>query len=88
MSVCRLIADQEPSQNVVKDVLRYTWNKLGATRVFRAKPNVYSIQVGDEFVAWRILDGNPWFVKGYTFSVKPWPKFHSLDDIEAGRAIF
>lgn len=35
-----------------------------------------------------ILDGNPWFVKGYTFSVKPWPKFHYLDDIAADRAIF
>lgn len=86
--VGRLIADQESSQNVVKDVWRFTWNKLGAICIFQVKPNVYSIQVGDESVAWRILDRNPWFVKGYTFSVKPWPIYHSLDVIDVNRATF
>ncbi|KAM2964280.1 hypothetical protein FF2_022083 [Malus domestica] len=37
---------------------------------------------------WNGLEGNPWFVKGYTFSVKPWRLYHSLDDIDADRVVY
>ncbi|KAM2301702.1 hypothetical protein ACFX1S_032594 [Malus domestica] len=86
--VGRLIADNEPSQTVVKEVLRSAWNKMGLVRVQRAKANVYAITVEDEAVARKILEGNPWFTRDYTFSVKLWLSFHSLDDIEADRPIF
>lgn len=83
----KLVADSEPSESLMKEILRQAWNRFGVIRVLKAKPNVYSIIVGDESVARRILEGNPWFVKGYTFFVKPWPLFHSLDDIYAYRAM-
>ncbi|KAM1271324.1 hypothetical protein ACFX2J_032162 [Malus domestica] len=66
--VGRLIADNEPSQTVVKEVLRSAWNKMGLVRVQRAKANVYAITVEDEAVARKILEGNPWFTRDYTFS--------------------
>lgn len=37
---------------------------MGIVKVIKAKANVYPITVGDEAVARRLLDGNPWFVKG------------------------
>ncbi|XP_070680968.1 uncharacterized protein [Malus domestica] len=86
--VGRLIADNEPSQTVVKETLKSAWNKMGVVRVQRAKANIYAITVGDEQVAKKILEGNPWFIRDYTFSVKLWPSFHSLDDIEANRAAY
>ncbi|KAM1172358.1 hypothetical protein ACFX2G_022946 [Malus domestica] len=61
---------------------------MGVVSVQRAKANVYAITVGDEHVARKILEGNPWFIRDYTFSVKFWPSYHSLDDIEADRAIY
>ncbi|KAM1515822.1 hypothetical protein ACFXTH_014853 [Malus domestica] len=86
--VGRLIADNEPSQYVVKEVLISAWNKMGVVRVQKAKPNVYAITVGEDAVARRILEGNPWFIRNYTFSVKLWSTYHFLDDIEADRAVF
>ncbi|RXH85805.1 hypothetical protein DVH24_014400 [Malus domestica] len=86
--VGRLIADNEPSQNVFKEILRSTWNKMGVVRVLRAKENICASTVGEEEVARKLLEGNPWFVKDYTFFVKLWPSYHSLDDIEADRAIY
>lgn len=86
--VGRLIADHELSQSVVKEILRSAWNKIGVVRVQRAKANIYAITVGEEAVARKILEGNPWFIRDYTFSVKLWPKFPSLDDIEPDRAIY
>lgn len=53
-----LVADLEPSQIVVKEVLQNLWRKMGKVKVSRAKANVYSIEVGDETVAWQILKGN------------------------------
>ncbi|KAB2622850.1 hypothetical protein D8674_025032 [Pyrus ussuriensis x Pyrus communis] len=41
--VGRLIADHEPSQKVVKEILRSAWNKMGVVRVQHAKANVYAI---------------------------------------------
>lgn len=61
---------------------------MGNIKVSRAKLNVYSIQVGDEKVARRILEGNPWFIKGASFTVKFWLVYQSLDDISGNRAIF
>lgn len=52
------------------------------------KANVYAITVGEEAVAKRLLEGNPWFIRDYTFSVKLWPSFHSLDDIIPNKAIY
>ncbi|CAL2269097.1 unnamed protein product [Prunus armeniaca] len=83
-----LIADQEPSQSVVKKVLRVAWSNMGAVKVSKAKPNVFAITVGQEDVARRLIDGSPWFVKGYTLSVKSWPLYCSIDDIEANCAVF
>ncbi|KAI5324302.1 hypothetical protein L3X38_033375 [Prunus dulcis] len=52
-----LIADHEPTQGIVKDVLRAIWTNMGQVKVLKAKENVYSITVGDEAVASRIIDG-------------------------------
>lgn len=71
-----LIVDQESSQIIVN------------IKVFRAKDSVYSIEVGDEKMARRILEGNPWFIKGGPFTVKLWPMYQSLEEIEANQAIF
>lgn len=83
-----LIADQEPPQSVVKEVLRVAWSNMGVVKVSKAKPNVFAIIVGQEDVARRLMDGSPWFVKGYTLTVKSWPLYCSIDDIEANRAVF
>ncbi|KAI5333955.1 PREDICTED: reverse mRNAase [Prunus dulcis] len=61
---------------------------MGAVKVVKAKANVYSIIVGDEKVARRLVDGNPWFVKGHTFTTMLWPLYHSLDDIAADMAVY
>ncbi|CAB4313582.1 unnamed protein product [Prunus armeniaca] len=60
---------------------------MGTIEVLWAKENVYSISVGDEAMARRLMDGNPWFIKGFTFTAKSWPLYHSLDIIP-DRAIF
>ncbi|KAM1851055.1 hypothetical protein ACFX13_015167 [Malus domestica] len=86
--VGRLIADNEPSQYVVNEVLISAWNKMGVVRVQKAKPNVYAITVGEAAVARQILEGNPWFIRDYTFSVKLWSTYHFLDGIEANKAVF
>ncbi|KAM2081305.1 hypothetical protein ACFX1T_034958 [Malus domestica] len=39
----------------------------------RANENIYTITIGEEPVVRRLLEGNPWLVKGYFFSVKFWP---------------
>ncbi|KAM1461668.1 hypothetical protein ACFXTO_046815 [Malus domestica] len=54
--VRRLIADNEPSQTVVKEVLISAWNKMGVVRVQKAKSNVYAMTMGEwENRSW--LDG-------------------------------
>ncbi|KAB2619881.1 hypothetical protein D8674_037447 [Pyrus ussuriensis x Pyrus communis] len=52
----RLIADNKPSQTVVKKVLRSAWNKMGLVRVLRAKANVYAITAGEEAVIGVVLE--------------------------------
>lgn len=59
----RLIADNEPSQTVVKETLKSTWNKMGVVRVLRTKVNIYAITIGEEVVARKIMEGNPWFIR-------------------------
>lgn len=61
---------------------------MGVVLVFRAKANIYAIIIGEENVARKLLEGNPWFIKNYSFSVKFWPFYHSLHDIEADRVIY
>ncbi|KAM1832802.1 hypothetical protein ACFX13_022692 [Malus domestica] len=61
----RLIADNKPSQTVVKKVLKSAWNKIRVVRVLRAKPNVHAITARKEAMARKILKGNPWFIKDY-----------------------
>lgn len=64
--VGRLIADNKPSQTVVKEVLRSAWNKMGVVRVLREKANMYAITAGEEAVARKILKGDLWFIRAYT----------------------
>lgn len=61
---------------------------MGAVKILKAKPNIFAITVGEEAIARRLLEGNPWFIKDYTFFVKLWPAYHYLDDIDGNRAIF
>ncbi|CAN6716573.1 unnamed protein product [Malus baccata var. baccata] len=84
----RLIADHKPYQIVVKEVFRSAWNKMGVARVLRAKANVFAIIVGEEAVARRLMKGNLWFIRDYIFLMKLWPTCHSLDEIEANKAIY
>ncbi|KAH0981110.1 hypothetical protein GBA52_008287 [Prunus armeniaca] len=83
-----LVVDHEPPQSVVKDILHAIWTNMGHIKVMRAKDNVFAITVSDEEVARRLIDGNPWFIKGNPFTIKHWPLYQSLDDIVADRAIF
>lgn len=83
-----LVADHEPPHSVVKDVLRAIWGNMSVVKVLHAKKNVYSITVGEEEDARRLMEGNPWFIKGNTFTIKPWPNYILLDEIMLDRAIF
>ncbi|KAM1087749.1 hypothetical protein ACFX15_012826 [Malus domestica] len=67
-----LLADNEPSEHVIKEVMRIAWNKMGVVKVLKTKPNIYAINVGEEAVARRLLEGNPWFNKDYTSTIKLW----------------
>lgn len=83
-----LIADVEPGVGGVEATLLGLWLNLGQIRIVRAKKNVYSIRVGSEQLARRLIDFGPWNVKGYCFSIRHWPLYHSLDDIEPTRATY
>ncbi|CAN6683163.1 unnamed protein product [Malus baccata var. baccata] len=72
--VGRLIVDHELSQTVVKEVIHSAWNKMAVVRVLRVKANLYVITVGEEVVARRLLEGNPWFIRDYTFSAHGIPR--------------
>ncbi|KAL6289519.1 hypothetical protein ACE6H2_007029 [Prunus campanulata] len=61
---------------------------MGLIKVVKSKENVYVVIVEDEAVANRLLEGDPWFVKRHAFTLKPWPLYCSIKDIEAKRAIF
>lgn len=83
-----LIADIEPGAGGVKATLLGLWKNIGQIRIVRAKKNVYSISVGSEKLARRLIDGSPWNVKGYCFSLRNWPLHLSIDDIEPTRSIY
>ena len=54
-----LIADIEPGVGGVKATLLGIWRNFGQIRIIRAKKNVYSIRVGSEKLARRLIDGGP-----------------------------
>lgn len=83
-----LIADIEPGVGGVKATLLGIWRNLGQIRIVRAKKNVYSIRVGSEKLACKLIEGGPWNVKGFCFSIRHWPLYHSVDDIEPTRATY
>ncbi|KAK9926534.1 hypothetical protein M0R45_023760 [Rubus argutus] len=83
-----LIADEEPGMGAVKATLVGIWKALGQIRITRAKKNIYSITVGSEKLARRLIDGCPWNVRGFCFTVKHWPLYQSLDDIEPVKATY
>ncbi|XP_062021138.1 uncharacterized protein LOC133737632 [Rosa rugosa] len=64
------------------------WRTLGQIRIIRVKKNAYCITTGSEKLARKLLEESLWNIKGYCFSVRHWPKYHSLDDIATNRAIF
>ncbi|KAI5344400.1 PREDICTED: At4g02000 [Prunus dulcis] len=61
---------------------------MGLVKVVKSKENVYVVTMEDAAIASRLLEGNPWFVKGHVFTLKQWPLYCSMDDIEANWAIF
>ncbi|KAK9938020.1 hypothetical protein M0R45_014781 [Rubus argutus] len=77
-----LIADIEPGTGGAKAILLGLWKNFGHIRTIRAKKNVYSIKVGSQKLATRLIDGGPWNVKGFCFSIRHWPLYHSMDDIK------
>lgn len=52
-----LISDVEPGVGGVKSALQGMWQNLGQIRITRATRNVYTVTVGDERVARRLIDG-------------------------------
>ncbi|KAK9904635.1 hypothetical protein M0R45_000527 [Rubus argutus] len=62
-----LIADIEPGVGGVKATLLAIWRNLGQIRIIRAKKNVYTIRVGSEKLASRLIEGGPWNVKAFAF---------------------
>lgn len=48
-------------------MLRQACNDLGVVKVLKAKPNIYSITVGEEKVTHRILEGEPLVYEGVHF---------------------
>lgn len=61
---------------------------MGPVKVVKSNENVYVVTLEDEVVDIWLLEGNLWFVKGHVFTMKPWPLYCSIDDIEANQAIF
>ncbi|XP_024161782.1 uncharacterized protein LOC112169072 [Rosa chinensis] len=82
------MTDEEPGLGGIKAILTGIWKTLGHIRIIRAKKNTYSITVGSEKLASKLIDDSPWNIKGCYFSVRHWPRYHSIDDIEANRAMY
>ncbi|XP_050379552.1 uncharacterized protein LOC126796881 [Argentina anserina] len=55
---------------------------------FGVKKNTYSITVGSEKLATKLLDDGPWDVRGQCFSVHHWPRSLSLEKMETMRATY
>ncbi|KAK9922366.1 hypothetical protein M0R45_030833 [Rubus argutus] len=69
--------------SVVFDNNDLIWKQI---RIIWAKKNIYSIRVGSEKLARRLIECGPWNVKGFCFTIRHWPLYHSVDDIEPTRA--
>lgn len=82
-----LIADIEPGVGGVKATLLGIWRNLGQIKIMRAKKNIYSIRVGSESLARRLIEGGR-NAKGLCFTIRHWPLYHSVDDIEPSRATY
>ncbi|PRQ28715.1 putative transcription factor interactor and regulator CCHC(Zn) family [Rosa chinensis] len=83
-----LIADEEPGLGGTKAAIMSMWKTLGQVRIIRVKKNVYSLTVGSEKLATKLIDDSPWNVKGYCFTVRHWPPRHAIDDLEPHRATY
>lgn len=83
-----LIADIEPGVGGVKATILGIWRNFGQIRIMRAKKNVYTIRVGSEKLARRLIDYSPWNVRGFCFSIRLWPLYHSIDDLQPTRATY
>ncbi|XP_004309645.1 PREDICTED: uncharacterized protein LOC101315302 [Fragaria vesca subsp. vesca] len=83
-----LVADEEPSLGGIKNGLMNMWKSLGQIRIIRAKKNTCSISVGSEKLASKLLDTSPWLIKGYCFSIRHWPRYHLIEEIESNRVSF
>ncbi|KAL6218515.1 hypothetical protein ACLB2K_011725 [Fragaria x ananassa] len=65
-----LIVDVEPGVGGIKSTLTSIWRTLGHIRIIRVKPNTYSLTVGFEKLARKLLLESPWNVKGYCFTIR------------------
>lgn len=83
-----LIADIEPGVGGIKAALMSIWRTLGQIRILRVKPNTYNLIVGTEKLARKLLSESPWNVKGYCFTIKHWPRYHSINDLDDKRATY
>ncbi|PRQ53151.1 hypothetical protein RchiOBHm_Chr2g0163321 [Rosa chinensis] len=72
-----LIADEEPGLGGVKATLMGIWKSIGQIRIIRVKMNTYCLTVGSEKLAKKLLEDSPWCVKGFCFSIRQWPRYHS-----------
>ncbi|VVA33993.1 PREDICTED: uncharacterized protein [Prunus dulcis] len=82
-----LIADHEPTQGIVKDVLRAIWTNMGQVKVLKAKENVYSITELSRFgesLDNSLFEGAPSFKKshcGFSYGNKAeQPQYKELEE--------
>lgn len=80
-----LVTDEEPSQLIIKDVLRSIWRKMGNIKVLRAKVSL--LHWDWWWTGSKANSRSPWFIKGAPFTAKFWPLYQSLDEIRANRAV-
>ncbi|KAL6134631.1 hypothetical protein ACLB2K_066860 [Fragaria x ananassa] len=83
-----LVADEELGMGGIQAKLMSMWKAIGQVRIIRIKKNAYSLYVGSEKLARRLIDDSPWNVKGFCFSVRLWPNHHSFEEIETCRATY
>ncbi|CAL9024313.1 unnamed protein product [Prunus brigantina] len=68
------MADKLPNQGATKGISRKSWEQMGEAKISVVKDNLLAITVESEEMARRIIEGGPWAVMGYAFSI------HHLDD--------
>lgn len=82
-----MFADEEPKGGAVILALQGIWQNLGQIRITKARGKVYTITVGNEKQAYRLIEGSPWMVKNHCFTVRYWPLYRSIDDILPHRVV-